>query len=86
MSSNPGHSPATWLAQHTIVISVTFMIVAIAAMSLALFLKVGERAGAPPAIVSILTVLEYAILIVDSLVLLCWLVKSAWIFLKELEK
>jgi hypothetical protein len=86
MSSHETYSSAAWLAKHTIVISVTFMVVGLAAMVLALFLKAAERAGAPTLLVSILTVLEYAILIADSLALLCWLVKSAWTFLKEMEK
>jgi hypothetical protein len=63
-----------------------FVLVGLAAFSLALFVNAGERAGAPVPLVCILTILEYAMLVIDSLVLLYWLIKSAWIFLRELEK
>jgi len=86
MSPRHKQSPAARFAKHTLLMSAMFVLAGLAAFALALFVKAGERAGAPVPLVCILTVLEYAMLIIDSLVLLYWFAKSAWIFLKEIER
>jgi hypothetical protein len=61
------------------------MVVAILAILLSFLVKVSRFVGAPEFVVHILTLLEYAILIVDAFVLLCCLARDARTFLKETE-
>ena len=78
---------AAWrFAAHTVECSGMLVAIAIPAFVLSLFVKAGEFLGAPKLLVQILTLLEYAILIVDAFVLLCCLVKDAWHFLKEKDR
>jgi hypothetical protein len=79
------HSGAWRLAAHTVEYSGMLIAISIPAFALSLFVKAGEFLGAPKLMVQILTLLEYAILIVDAFVLMCCLVKDAWRFLKEKE-
>lgn len=62
-----------------------FVVLAIATMTLSLVVKACRFVGAPELTVQILTLLEYAILIADSLVLLFSLARGAWKFLRETE-
>jgi hypothetical protein len=79
-------SPAVQFSGHVLELSIMFIIVSIPAFGLSMLVKAGERHGAPALTVTILTLLEYAILIVDSLLLLSCLIAKAWIFLKEIER
>ena len=73
------------LVKHSIDMSLTFIVVAILAIVLSFLAKISRFVGAPELVVHILTLLEYAILIVDSLVFLCCLTRGARTFLKETE-
>lgn len=72
-------------AVHALNCSGMLIAIAMPAFILSLFVKAGELLRAPTLLVHILTFLEYAILSVDAFVLMCWLVKDAWRFLKEKE-
>jgi hypothetical protein len=78
---------AAWrLAAHTVECSGMLIAIAIPAFVLSLFVNAGKFLGAQNLLIQILTFLEYAILVVDGLVLLCCLIKEAWRFLKEKEE
>jgi uncharacterized membrane protein len=85
MSSRFRRSPVVRYALHTFDQSMMFIILAIVAFSLAALVKFVERAGAPTFLVYVFTFLEYAIVIVDALVFLFRLAKSAWATLKDNE-
>ena len=79
-------SPAVQLLGHVVELTLTFVFVSIPAFGLAMLVSAGERHGAPALTVNILTLLEYAILMVDALLLLPCLVAKAWAFLQEIER
>jgi hypothetical protein len=76
-------SPVVRLATHTFKHSVMFIIIAVPAVGLAALVKATERAAVSAFVVYVLTILEYAILIVDAFALLYCLVKSAWTTLRD---
>jgi len=73
------------LAAHPIDLSGMFVIVTVLAIVLSLLVKASRIVGAPELVVHILTFLEYAILIADAFVLLCYLARCARKFLRETE-
>lgn len=71
-------------AGKTLAASAIFFIIALAAIALSVFIDFAKGHGVSGFMILIFTVLDYAILVIDSLLFLVYLVFGAWKFMKEI--
>ena len=71
------------LAAHALDRSGMLIAIAIPAFVLSFLIRAGEFLGAPKLLLRILTIVEYAILITDAFLVICCLIKDAWLVLRE---
>ena len=84
MKGQEPYSTVRAFAEKSMMASAGFFIIAVPAVVLSTFMLLAERIGISPFVIQVLTGLEYAILVIDSSLLLGYLICSAWEFLREM--
>lgn len=79
-------SPVGSFAEHTCIACSVFIVIAFPAIALSALVQVASRHGASEFVTLVLTLLEYAVLIMDSLLFLWYLVFNSWKLMREVTR
>ena len=79
-------SPVVHFGVHVLAGSLIFVLISLPAYGLGLLIQYLAQSGAAPYVIQVLTVLEYAIVTLDALVLLTYIVYTSIYFLKEMAE
>ncbi len=86
MSDKKWYSAVLDFGTHTIVASLIFIVIAIPAIGLSIAVSKLTAIGVSELTVAIISILEYSLLILDSIVFIGYLIIESFKFLKEVSK